>query len=82
MLNRTLFVNRPIQDTADALEFVQTAGAFKSTIRLTCGRQSANAKSTLSVLALKMQRGSRISLDIDGPDCEQAMQTLTKFLTQ
>lgn len=82
MLNRTLFINRPMQETADALELVKTAGAFKSTIKLTCGRQSANAKSTLSVLALNMQRGSRISLEIDGPDCEQAMQTLTAFFIE
>ena len=81
MLKRTISVTRSMEEVPAALDFVKLAGTFKSTIRVTCGQQGANAKSTLSVLALKLKPGSELSVEIDGPDSEQAMQALADFLT-
>ena len=81
MLKRTISVTRSMEEVPAALDFVKLAGTFKSTIRVTCGQQGANAKSTLSVLALKLKPGSELSIEIDGPDSEQAMQALADFLT-
>lgn len=63
-----------------AAQFVQAAGRFRSDIRVIYGGREGNAKSILSVLALGIDRGSRITLSAQGEDADEALATLADLL--
>ena len=66
-----------------AADFVRAAGGFASTIRienLTGRRPPANAKSITSVLAAGAESGHIVKITAEGPDEEQAVETLVELL--
>jgi phosphocarrier protein HPr len=56
--------------------FVQTAKKYTSTITITCGERSANAKSILNVLALGANKGAQIHIEAEGDDASEALAAL------
>ncbi len=56
--------------------FVQTAKKFTSTITVTCGERSANAKSILNVLTLGANKGAQIHIEAEGDDAGEALAAL------
>lgn len=65
-----------------ATMFVQLAMKFKSDILVTnidCDR-SADGKSVLAMLMLASPKGSKISVEIKGDDCEDAMDAIQKLV--
>lgn len=56
--------------------FVKTAKKFKAKIWVQHGEKEVNAKSVISVLTLGVEEGSQIRLSADGPDADEALQTL------
>ena len=61
--------------------FVQMAALYASTnIYLIKDGFQVNGKSILSVLMLAAEKGSRITLKIDGPEETEAMEQLSNFL--
>ena len=62
--------------------FVQVANQFASRITLKKGRKSVDGKSIMGLLTLAARQGARISLMIDGPDAREAIERLSRFLTE
>jgi phosphocarrier protein HPr len=62
--------------------FVQKAGGFSSTIRLTCGERSADGKSILGVLQLGASAGSQVMVQAEGDDAHVAAEELATFIRE
>jgi phosphocarrier protein len=62
--------------------FVQKAGGFSSTIRLTCGERSADGKSILGVLQLGASAGSQVTIQAEGDDAHAAAEELATFIRE
>ena len=63
-----------------AARFIQTANRFTSVVRVVYGDNNVNAKSLLGVLSLGIVKGTSINLIADGPDEEQAVDSLIKLV--
>lgn len=59
-----------------AAEFVKVANRFKSKVDVRRDALSVNGKSILGVMMLAAERGSSLSIRVDGADAEQAMDAL------
>lgn len=59
--------------------FVKEAGSFKSEVTVKCNGKTISAKSMLGVLSLGMQTGDLVTLEIDGPDEEEAVARFAVF---
>ncbi len=55
-------------------KFVATAARFQSRLDVTKETQTINGKSIMAVMMLAANKGSELTLNIDGPD-EEAMET-------
>jgi phosphocarrier protein HPr len=62
-------------------KFVATAAHYLSHINLTKGSQTVNGKSIMAVMMLAANKGSELTLEIDGPD-EVAMNEALVQLIQ
>jgi catabolite repression HPr-like protein len=60
--------------------FVQEANRFSSDIYLEKDGKKANAKSIMGLMSLAVSSGSIITLIADGPDEEEAIEALTKYV--
>lgn len=49
-------------------KFVSTASRFQSQIEVTKGNQTVNGKSIMGVMTLAANKGSDLTLEIEGPD--------------
>ena len=63
-----------------ASHFIQKALNYKSTLTLECGDKRANAKSLMSVLALGIHKGTRITIVADGVDEADAVEGLSNLI--
>ena len=63
-----------------ATYFIQKANDFKSTIWVEVENRRINAKSLLGVLSMGITTGTEVSLIAEGPDEEEAVNTLTEML--
>lgn len=59
-----------------AVQFVQTAARFSSTITVTCRDRQADAKSILQVLKLGAVGNSEITIRAEGSDAQAAVEAL------
>ena len=62
--------------------FIQKSNEFKSSIWIEVDERRINAKSLLGVLSMGITKGTRISLIAEGPDEEEAVNTLTEMLVK
>ena len=62
--------------------FVQLATTFDARITVKKGRKSVDGKSIMGLLTLAAGPGSRISVVAEGPDAQEALEQLTRLLTQ
>ena len=62
--------------------FVQVAKRFHSRITIKKGRKIVDGKSIMGLLTLAARQGSRISIIADGPDSQEALDQLTRLLTE
>ncbi|NBD23229.1 HPr family phosphocarrier protein [Paenibacillus glycinis] len=62
--------------------FVQAAGGFPCKISVQKGGKKVNGKSSLSMLTLGIQQNEEVTLEADGDQEEQAVQTLGELLTK
>ncbi len=60
--------------------FVQTAKKFKSNIRVRKNGNEVDAKSILGVLSLGAECGHIITIIAEGPDAEEAIDTLVTLI--
>ena len=62
--------------------FVQLANTFASRITVKKGRRSVDGKSIMGLLTLVAKPGSRIAIVADGLDAREALEQLTRLLTE
>ncbi|WP_138754973.1 HPr family phosphocarrier protein [Paenibacillus sinopodophylli] len=75
ILNPTGFHVRPSKT------FVQTATTFPCKVNVINKGKKVNGKSSLSMLTLGIAVNEEVTLEIDGEQEEQALETLGKLLT-
>jgi len=63
-----------------AARLIKAAGSFMSDINIIRDGKIGNAKSLLSVLALGIFRGTRIMVQINGPDEIAALYKISKLI--
>ena len=63
-----------------AAEFVKLATGFESDVKLTKDRLTVDGKSIMGVMMLAAERGSRLTLCIEGPDENEALEALATLL--
>lgn len=76
----TTIVNKLGLHARAAAKFVTQASLFKSEINLSRNGQSVNGKSIMGVMMLAAAKGTEIELQVDGPDEEQAIQSLLELI--
>ena len=81
MYIRTVTVNNQVGLHArPATFFIQKANEFKSSIWVEKDERRVNAKSLLGVLSLGIVKGTTINLIADGPDQDEAIDTLSALI--
>jgi phosphocarrier protein len=61
-------------------KLTQVAGQFKSGVWVSRNGRKVNAKSIMGVMMLAAAKGSKIGIETDGPDEEQAMCALQALI--
>ncbi len=61
--------------------FVQAAVRFKSRVTVKKGRKIVDGKSIMGLLMLAAHQGSRIAIIADGPDAQEALESLCLLVT-
>ncbi len=60
--------------------FIQKANEFKSLITIARDDRKVNAKSLLGVLSLGITKGTKVILNAEGPDEQEAISELDKLI--
>ena len=55
---------------------VRLAMKYKSSITLTLGENTVNARSQLELMLLNAAKGAKLILEVEGPDAEQAADAM------
>lgn len=63
--------------TRPSTELVKCASSFKSQVFLTYQKHIVNAKSLLGILMLAATKGAKITIEAEGEDAEEAVQSIT-----
>ncbi len=61
-------------------KLTQAAGNYASSVWLTRNGRRVNAKSIMGVMMLAAAKGSKISIETDGPDESEAMKALLALI--
>ncbi|MGB9794207.1 HPr family phosphocarrier protein [Caldisericum exile] len=81
MLTKTFTVKNKVGLHArPAAVLVQTANKFKSDIKIEKDGKVVSAKSILGVLSLGAEKGSTITVTVDGVDEEEALKTIEELV--
>lgn len=62
--------------------FVQLSNKFISDITVEKDTKKVNAKSIMCIMALGLSKDEKFFISIDGPDEEEAMETLVEFFRE
>ncbi|HFC54078.1 MAG TPA: HPr family phosphocarrier protein [Gammaproteobacteria bacterium] len=65
-----------------AVKFVNLASRFRSDIRLMANYRRVNGKSIMGIMMLAASRGTGVTLEIDGPDEEEALAQLESLILE
>ncbi len=63
-------------------KLTQTASAYKSEVWIAKNGRRVNAKSIMGVMMLAAGKGSKVTLDVEGPDETEALQALIQLINQ
>ena len=81
MITKEVVINNQVGLHArPATFFIQKANEFKSSIWVEKDERRVNAKSLLGVLSLGIVKGTTINLIADGPDQDEAIDTLSALI--
>lgn len=81
MASRTVVVTNPQGLHARPADlFVKLATRFAAKVELVKGDERVDGKSILAILTLAAVAGTRLSIEADGPDAEQALDALAKLV--
>lgn len=73
-------VNRLGLHARAAARFVQLAGQYRSSVRVSVGERVMDGKSILGLLLLAAAQGTRLTIDTDGVDAEAALSALVALV--
>ncbi len=73
-------INRLGLHARASAKFVSTAAKFQSHLDVTKDTQTVNGKSIMGVMMLAANKGTEITLDIDGPDEEAMNEALVQLI--
>lgn len=76
----TTIVNKLGLHARAAAKFVTQASLFEAEINVKRNGQTVNGKSIMGVMMLAAAKNTEIELIIDGPDEQQAMQSLLELI--
>lgn len=62
--------------TRPSTELVKCASSFRSKVFLTYQKHCVNAKSLLGILMLAASKGAKISIEAEGEDAEEAVESI------
>jgi phosphocarrier protein len=65
-----------------AAKLVNTASRFRSDVRLRRDNKDANAKSIMGVMMLAAGKGTEMTLEVEGPDEEEALQAMKQLIAE
>ncbi|HEY4234246.1 MAG TPA: HPr family phosphocarrier protein [Lacipirellulaceae bacterium] len=60
--------------------FARTAIKFESRIEVLCNNERVDGKSILHLLTMGAAQGTKLVIEADGPDAEQAVEALAKLV--
>ena len=64
-----------------AAQFVKIASRFKSDVYISKNNREVNGKSIMGVMMLAAEKGSELTLKVDGKDQTHAMQALVELVS-
>ena len=67
-------------ESRNAAMFVQTAGKFKSIVKVNMEEKTVNAKSIMGVMALCVCADNTVKIVAEGEDEQQAVRELSDFI--
>ncbi|HET9664785.1 MAG TPA: HPr family phosphocarrier protein [Burkholderiales bacterium] len=73
-------VNRLGLHARASAKLTQVAGQFKSEVWVSRNGRRVNAKSIMGVMMLAAAKGTRVVIEIEGPDESEAMQALESLI--
>ena len=62
-----------------AARITQVARSFSSSVVLVVNGRAANARSLMAIMVLAASMGTRVSIEVAGPDEAEALQAVTKL---
>jgi|SRR5215204_4867871 len=65
-----------------AAEFARRANSFRSEIILVRDGTRFSATSLMDILRASLEQGAKLTVEAHGPDAEEAVEALTKLLTE
>ena len=81
MLTReTEIINKLGLHARASAKLTQLAGKFKCEVWMAKGSRRINAKSIMGVMMLAAGKGSKVTLEIDGPDEQEAMDAMLTLI--
>jgi phosphocarrier protein HPr len=81
MLQREVeIINRLGLHARASAKLTQVAGRFKAGVWLGRNGRRVNAKSIMGVMMLAAAKGSTVTVEVDGPDEEQALEAVVKLI--
>jgi phosphocarrier protein len=81
MLQREVeIINRLGLHARASAKLTQVASRFKAGVWLGRNGRRVNAKSIMGVMMLAAARGSKVTVETDGPDEAQALEAVTKLI--
>ncbi|HEV3079519.1 MAG TPA: HPr family phosphocarrier protein [Gemmataceae bacterium] len=81
VLQRKVTVNDPLGLHLRPLAaFAQRAKQFQSTVTVAKNEQRVNGKSPLELMLLAAEQGTELTLEVAGPDAEDALPILAEML--
>jgi len=63
-----------------AARFVNVAGRFAAQVRLSRDGRTVDGKSLMGILLLAAARGTRLTIEAEGPDAEAAVEALAALV--
>ena len=78
---RTEITNKLGLHAPAAAKLTQLAGRFAAEVWLSRGERRVNAKSIMGVMMLAAGKGSRVTIETEGPDADAALAAILALVT-
>jgi len=73
-------VNRLGMHARPAMQFVQTANKFTSSVAVCKGTEKVNGKSIMEMMMLAAMPGTKLRVECEGPDAEACLDALDQLV--